>query len=327
TNTVYISTELPPYSDGTYDFDFVIESRLPIEGIYTVQAFYNDQPGKTAFFYSAGISARITIDSLSLDQVRWGLDSVRVYGSAFDVLEGYTITVDWGDGTEETGITISDNSWGPVSHVYDSSSVGNNRITAELITNDPPEEVLATSEPYSVNVLKHRTSLILDPIDDVVGSSFRVSGSLYDSDADAGVSGATIIYTVSTPSEETVTSGTAVTDSNGNYLISGDLSRDLLIEGLLFQARFGGDDLYLASENQGEMYAIEDFEVGTSATEEDYSELLSLSAAVPVIAVATVITLRNVPKPRRRPNIPKDPSAAISVQFEVEIKEMINYVK
>ncbi len=321
TNTVYITSEVPPYSDGTYDFDFVIEARLPIEGIYTVQAFYNDRPAKTAFSYAAGISAIISIDSLSLDQVRWGLDSVTVYGSVMDVSEGYMVRVNWGDRTSETGIPIADNSWGPVSHVYDSSSVGNNRVTAELMSNDPFGEILATSEPYAVNVLKHRTSLTLDPMDDVLtDSGFRVSGSLYDSDADVGISGATIIFEVSTLSEEIVTIETVRTGSDGDYLISGDLSRDLLDNELLFQVSFEGDDLYVASEIVGNMYIIEDFEVGTYTTEEDYSALLSLSAAVPVIAVATIITLRNVPKPRRKPSIPKDPSATISVQFEVEIK-------
>ena len=313
TDTMYTTEEVVPDFDGTYGFNFIINPRLAIDGIYTVQAVYDDQTVDTTFEFVVRKSPMITIDSVTPDQPRWGLDSITVYGNVVDEVKGDTVTVDWGDGTSTAGIRVSENSWGPVNHIYDSTYVGNNQIVTELIASNSfaGDEILATSEPYSVNVLKHRTYLTLDPIDNaLVDDSFTVSGRLYDSDADMGISGRTIILAVSMLTQEVFTTVTVSTGSNGYYLGSGDLPIDLLGNELLFQAHFAGDDLYLASDSQAETYTIE----------EDFSALLSVSAALPVIAVATIITLWNVPKPRRKPKIPKDTSASISVQFEVDIK-------
>lgn len=191
---------------------------------------------------AVGEPSNIIIERVSDTTPKWNI-TIHVNGTTNGV-DSDTVTVDWGDGTSTANVTVSGNTWGPVSHSYGSSSVGPNEIIAKLL--DSQGSVKATSSPSQVNVLKHATSLVIENSPNVVlqGDILGLTGVLNDQEDGTGIEGAAITF------NGTGASGLidAVADSNGTYSTEGPSPSSA---GTLWnvQASFAGDSAYEASSS------------------------------------------------------------------------------
>src|SRR5262249_10215694 len=78
---------------------------------------------------------KISILSSTNTSPRWGIDAVSVSGNLTSSPSGYSVSVNWGDGTTTNNIGISGNLWGPVFHTYSSGGIATNpnQVVAKLV--------------------------------------------------------------------------------------------------------------------------------------------------------------------------------------------------
>lgn len=216
------------------------------EGVKTIGAEFQDTQGNTSTYQDV-INLQnkgITLDYVSNTQPKWGIEKVVVSGTvSSSVPSGSTVTVDWGDGsTPTTGILITENSWGPVDHIYNAGVISSDpsvEIIAILIDD---ESEVAKSNPVSVTVKKHATALSLKDDIHVSGDtkSLVMSGALVDLDVDLGIEHKTIHFLGSSIIEIEP----LVTDVNGSFLSEHTVLPDIIPSMQLIQGRFDGDELY-----------------------------------------------------------------------------------
>ncbi|WP_415280987.1 hypothetical protein [Candidatus Nitrososphaera sp. FF02] len=183
----------------------------------------------------------VTIETVSDNSPKWD-DTVEVSGTAnADITD--TITIDWGDGTSDIDIPVTDGEWGPVDHEYDSAHVGENEIVARLLDDSDTER--AASDPETIDVQKHETVFTIDMIFSVVkGDDVTVQGTLVDADASAPLDGMTVTFT-----------GTGavnladVMTSSGLYSSTG-ASPSTASALMAVQAHYAGDSSYEASDSE-----------------------------------------------------------------------------
>ncbi|MEM2140966.1 hypothetical protein [Nitrososphaera sp.] len=226
----------------------------------------------------------ISISSVSNASPRWGLDAVSisgiVNGNATD-----TITIEWGDGTTNAGIAVSGNSWGPVSHTYDSTNTGQRDIVAKLL--DSGSTLKASSATSQVNVQKHATSLTISRIFSVIqGSSIFITGTLTDTDTSTTIAGKTITF------NGTGSAGlsSVSTDGSGGYSATG-LSPNMAADLLTVIANFAGDASYTASSSETASYDT----VATGTAE--FSVPATTPSSVTLTGFGTSITFDDVSSP------------------------------
>lgn len=199
----------------------------------------------------------IAINSISNSKPRWSLDEVTISGTVSKPSSLNAITIDWGDDTISNVRIIQQNgSWGPVGHTYDVEYVGKKQIVAKLFSG---RVLKASSTPYEIEVRKHATSIIIDQIPNVEPSSpITVRGSLFDEDANVGISGRIITFngTGASDLERTVTFKGGTFSSKGTATTKASA-------GLTVQAHFAGDSVYLVSSSNVVIY-----NVGKSVEEE-----------------------------------------------------------
>jgi hypothetical protein len=123
-------------------------------------------PPKTVWAQESTTTASITIAFVGNITPRDSIDLVSVAGITANAGDGYTVTVDWGDGTnlQSKEIPISSGGkWGPVYHKYNSAAVNSNPhlivamlepSSAEINLYHPEPVSIIKSEPYSINVQK-----------------------------------------------------------------------------------------------------------------------------------------------------------------------------
>ena len=196
------------------------------------------------------LASTITLDSISNTSPKWD-DEIEISGSAANAAGSDTVTVDWGDDSETTGIDISGCSWGPVSHTYTGSAIETNpnQLVATLVGSGGAEK--DTSAISDVEVKPHATALSLDFIPSVVqGSELSVTGRIIDLDSDeTGIDDLSISFSGSGASNLT----SALTESGGEYASIGQ-AVDFIADGLLVQAHFEGDELYDPAESEIRSY-------------------------------------------------------------------------
>src|SRR5205823_5921798 len=135
--------------------------------------------------------------------------SGQVNGNATD-----TISIEWGDGTQNTEIAVTGISWtsSPVTHIYNASSVGAVKITVRLLDEFANEKASATSE---LEVHKHGTNLSLDHMFSVIqGHNVTASGLLTDTDSGGPIEGKTITFSGTGAIESF---SPAISNSAGSY--------------------------------------------------------------------------------------------------------------
>src|SRR5919197_1960769 len=122
---------------------------------------------KTVWAQESTATPSITIAFVGNITPRDSIDLVSVAGITANAGDGYTVTVDWGDGTnlQSKEIPISSGGkWGPVYHKYNSAAVNSNPHLIVAMLEPPsltginlyhPDPVsIIKSEPYSINVQK-----------------------------------------------------------------------------------------------------------------------------------------------------------------------------
>jgi hypothetical protein len=192
----------------------------------------------------------VTIDSVSNNMPLWDIDLVEVSGGVGNAAGSDSVTIDWGDGQQDTDVPINGCQWGPVSHSYASSTIAQNPniITAKLVASDDSEK--AASSPVEISTQQHFTSINLEPVSSVVqGSILTVAGTLVDGATGLGIAGQTISFDGSGAAnlEDTVT------DADGVFTTSGNAT-DESADHLLVQARYAGSEEFLASDSDIESY-------------------------------------------------------------------------
>jgi hypothetical protein len=122
---------------------------------------------KTVWAQESAATPSIIIAFVGNITPRYSIDSVSVAGITANAGDGYTVTVDWGDGTnlQSKEIPISSGGkWGPVYHKYNSAAVNSNphlivailepQSSADINLYHPDPVSIIKSEPYSINVQK-----------------------------------------------------------------------------------------------------------------------------------------------------------------------------
>jgi hypothetical protein len=203
----------------------------------------DDTPSNRDVFFrtiSNSGPASITVESNSTSP-RWGLDSIQVSG----LVSGSntdSIVIDWDDGASNS-TTVSGNSWGSITHIYDSGNTGTKEITVKLLDEFGEEKA---SDMVEIEVTKHDTSLTLDPIPSVInGEEITATGILMDVDALAQLEGKTLVFD-GTGSSNLVST---VTLADGSYSSTGP-SPGTVSDLLTVQTKFDGDSAYVASTSE-----------------------------------------------------------------------------
>jgi hypothetical protein len=145
-------------------------------------------PSSTLPVVSAQEEPSITVSYLGEpDPVKWGMQ-VDAFGFVTSPNLDDTVTITWGDGTApETGFNVTDGTWGPASHTYDVSAVGQHEILVKLI-NSTNHEIASSSLTIDV-APTHFTSIIYDPINAVTqAQNITVTGTLIDQDLSGTIS-------------------------------------------------------------------------------------------------------------------------------------------
>jgi hypothetical protein len=325
-------------------------SNLWIQAYFEGDADYYDPSESNKISYvpctqcTDGLPPEIT-SKIDNGSPRWDSDSVILSGIIQNPssVGSDKVSVSWGDGTytEENEISVSSSgSWGPISHIYDASSINTNpnQIIATLVRDG---NTLSSSDPIAVNVQPHETSLELYQVDSVVaGHAINVNGQLTDKDAfGVGVKSLSITFTGSGASLLQLTS----TDDQGLFSSTAPSENDVSNR-LEVKAHYAGNKLYSASDSDTVTYNtvaketpdgimkkfmnnLENnarraivpisntiakgqgsFQTGSSSISIIPSNLfISLIAAVAIIAaVAVPIILHNIqkhgPRPKKIPN-------------------------
>lgn len=189
----------------------------------------------------------ITITTITNDEPPWDVE-ISVFGTVVDAVTGDTVTVEWGDGSSDTGIAIDSitDEW-EASHTYDSSAIGEQEIVAKLVSSADEEKA---SDSETIEVQKHLTTLLLYPIASVLeGEDITATGILIDDDASTEIEGATITF-------DGAGAGNlvdAVTDVDGLFSSTGQ-SPNSAPEGWAVQAHFAEDALYFGADSDIETY-------------------------------------------------------------------------
>jgi hypothetical protein len=174
--------------------------------------------------------------------VKWG-ETIHAAGTTNGVPTD-SITIDWGDGSSTPDITLNGSTWGPVPHPYDSAAVGTRHIVARLLDSEGNERV--ASDPVTIDVVKHATSISVDISPNVVkaGGNITAEGILTDVDDNVGIAGATILF------DGTASAGLGPTqpDADGFYSIEGSSpnSTNTLWN---VRANFAGNSIYEPSSS------------------------------------------------------------------------------
>ncbi len=198
---------------------------------------------------SSGSINPISVTTVNNTSPRWGVDTVLVAGSTYNDSTGYTVTVNWGDGTSSTGIPITCHQWGPILHTYGSTATTSNpnQLSATLFSNTNSTVVTSTAIP--VTVQKHPTSitsLTLNSISVKWGKSYSVTNSLL-TDLATGlpIAGKTITY----GGNGTTGSPKGITNSSGKITNPVTITAPGIYnvgKGNIF-AKFAGDSAYQLS--------------------------------------------------------------------------------
>src|SRR5919202_3621985 len=129
----------------------------------------------------------ITIAFVGNITPRDSIDLVSVAGITANAGVGYSVTVDWGDGTnlQSKEIPISSGGkWGPVYHKYDSAAVNSNPHPIVAMLEPPPSSAdinlyhpdpvsIMKSEPYSINVQKK----VAFPLSDLTSNNNNIGSN------------------------------------------------------------------------------------------------------------------------------------------------------
>ena len=198
---------------------------------------------------------------------KWGTP-IEVSGTTNGQNTDY-ISIDWGDGSIPTVISVTGDTWDPVLHSYNSSQVGAREVQATLYDSEGNQK--ATSDPVVINVQKHETSITIDTIPNVVveGDNLVVNGTLTDLDNSTSIQGATVTFN----GTGSLNLGSAITDPDGHYSSEGaspNSSNTLWT----VQANFDGDSSFEPSTS-----SIETFDTASSN---------ATQFAIPVGAPSTV---------------------------------------
>jgi hypothetical protein len=135
---------------------------------------------------STTATASITIAFVGNITPRDSIDLVSVAGITANAGDGYTVTVDWGDGTnlQSKEIPISSGGkWGPVYHKYNSAAVNSNPhlivamleppSSADINLYHPDPVSIIKSEPYSINVQKK----VAFPLSDLTSNNNNIGSN------------------------------------------------------------------------------------------------------------------------------------------------------
>jgi hypothetical protein len=233
-------------------------------------------------------AATISIDNITTESPKWG-SLIEASGTVTNAIGGDTVKIDWGDGTSTTDVPISNSTWGPVSHTYDSSAIATspNLLVAKLIASDATTK--ATSSTIEVNVQKHTTVLSLASIASVKqGEDLLVTGSLVDlDDEDAGIGDKTVAFSGSGADNL----GAASTRVDGSFSTIG-ASPSSAEDSWIVQAFFDGslDPLYESTESKIMTYDTAE----TSASEYEVDEGMDVNVNITGFDFKASVNFENV---------------------------------
>jgi hypothetical protein len=139
---------------------------------------------KTVWAQESATTPSITIAFVGNITPRDSIDSVSVAGITANYGDGYSVTVDWGDGANQQSKEIpisSGGKWGPVYHKYNSAAVNSNPhliiamleppSSTEINLYQPDPVSIIKSEPYSINVHKNAAFPLSDLTSNNIGSN------------------------------------------------------------------------------------------------------------------------------------------------------------
>lgn len=224
-------------------------SQIAASGSKAYVVWQNNAPGNFDVFIRSIEETgppSITIESTSSTTPKWGIGPVMIRGLV-NANGTDTISIDWNDGNITSGLAVNSSSWGPISHLYNSSSTGPRHIVVTLLNE---MMVQKASDFVNVNVQKHITNLTVRPIFSVVNATnVTVHGVLRDLDTGVPIENGTITFN-GTGSSNLLSSQTL---ANGSYS-STALSPNSVGESWIVQAHFAGDSAYNGSNSSVEAY-------------------------------------------------------------------------
>jgi hypothetical protein len=198
--------------------------------------------------------ASLTLEGSIVTEPRWGIDEVVLQGTAQDFETGDFVVIDWGDGSTSPELEISpDGSWSS-SNIYAPDSVANNPQTIIARLFDSLGNEIASSAPVSVSVARHFTTLSLGDVKSVKeGQELSVTGTLFDASTAniIGIAGREITFEGSGAGIPI-----AVTDEEGIFSSNGPAPDVGPLKSI--QPHFAGDDLYLPSQGNVEVFNVVD---------------------------------------------------------------------
>ena len=202
--------------------------------------------------FSASLpSASITISPVNPPTARWGLDTVTITGQVVNPALGNTVSINWGDGTTTSGVTITiagtTGTW-TATHTYPQTAVGSNNIVATLVNGGTNP----TSSPVSVSITGHHTSITLSLQSASSlpwNATISVTGTLTDTDANVVVPSTLVTLTGSGVG----TLANPTTASDGTFTGSGN-SPALVSSTLTINAQLTQDHGYLSSNTASVTY-------------------------------------------------------------------------
>jgi hypothetical protein len=196
-----------------------------------------------------------TIDLVNDTSPLWGYP-VAVSGHTLGTDSNYTVTVDWGDGSNLSEIPISltdGEKWGPVTHTYNFTSLTLDSVSlvAKVMSTSTNSEI-ASSSPVHISVKKHETSLSIQPGAEIkLDQPLTVKGILVDKQTGKGIPERRIVFDRTDGGSllpVTTSDGQETGAGTGSFAESGSApSGQSSASGFTINARFRGDTLYLPS--------------------------------------------------------------------------------
>lgn len=261
--------------EGTgIEFGSMIPALTSNSGSFVGEAAAADKPGETSYAraifagdnsYQASrsniqyyliqspLQTVVTINKLSPDSPKWGVDTVTISGTIINPVPGGSLSIDWGDGSPILSgieIIISGNSWGPVNHQYSKNAVDVNSLHLVVSFYGSSAQPISTdSRPIDVN--PHETLLQLGRISDIaIGERLSVTGSIVDKDQpDLPIVNAAITFTGSGASG---LQSPVFSDESGLFLSLGMAPS----VGRTVKAHFDGTAYYTPSESSETTFSI-----------------------------------------------------------------------
>jgi len=127
----------------------------------------------------------VTITFVTNASPFWGIEEIGMIGSVSSNFPlDSTVDIDWGDGTEiVTGLPLNGfGEWDPTFHTYGKEATQSNPNEIIVTLRGSDASILATSDPYPIEVQNYGTTLSLSSTSTlVVGEELSLSGSLVDS--------------------------------------------------------------------------------------------------------------------------------------------------